>query len=77
MQRRHHRLGACLERKQQALARPGFPAARPAIELATDDPTTYLLQLSRASEAAELRARGGWGDFWWVVRDTRDDPVVE
>jgi SAM-dependent MidA family methyltransferase len=71
------RVGGCLERQHQALARLGIAGARPPIELATDDPTTYLLQLSRASEAAELRARGGWGDFWWVVRDTRDEPVVE
>jgi len=65
------RVGGCLERQRDALGRIGIDAARPPLALATDDPPAYLHQLSRAGEAAELRARGGWGDFWWVVRDTR------
>ncbi len=30
------------------------------------------LALTRATQAAELRARGGWGDFVWALSDTRD-----
>ena len=67
------RVGGCLERQREALARLGVDGARPPLELATDDPPAYLQELSRAGEAGELRARGGWGDFWWVVRDTRTD----
>ena len=65
------RVGGCLERQRDALGRLGVEGSRPPLSLASDDPPAYLQQLSRAGEAAELRSRGGWGDFWWVVRDTR------
>jgi hypothetical protein len=65
------RVGGCLERQRDALGRLGVDGTRPPLSLASDDPPEYLHQLSRAGEAAELRSRGGWGDFWWVVRDTR------
>ena len=65
------RVGGCLERQRDALARLGVEGTRPPLELADTDPPRYLAELARASEAAELRARGGWGDFWWLVRDTR------
>jgi SAM-dependent MidA family methyltransferase len=65
------RVGGCLERQHAALGRLGIEGSRPPLDLATEDPPEYLRRLSRAGEAAELRARGGWGDFWWVVRDTR------
>ena len=65
------RVGGCLERQRDALARLGVSGSRPHLELATNDPPEYVRQLSRASEAAELRARGGLGDFWWIVTDTR------
>ena len=65
------RVGGCLERQRDALARLGVSGARPHLALATDEPAEYVRQLSRASEAAELRARGGLGDFWWIVTDTR------
>ncbi|HJR89718.1 MAG TPA: SAM-dependent methyltransferase [Aeromicrobium sp.] len=65
------RVGGCLERQRDALSRLGVDGARPPLEMATSDPPAYVDALARASEAAELRARGGWGDFWWVVRDTR------
>jgi SAM-dependent MidA family methyltransferase len=65
------RVGGCLERQRDALARLGVDGTRPALELANSDPPRYLEALARASEAAELRARGGWGDFWWIVTDTR------
>lgn len=67
------RVGGCVERQRDALGRLGVDGTRPPLNLATDDPPAYLQQLSRAGEAAELRARGGWGDFWWVVCDTRRD----
>ena len=65
------RVGARLERQRDALARLGVDGTRPPLGLATDDPPAYVAALSRASEAAELRARGGWGDFWWLTTDTR------
>lgn len=65
------RVGGCLERQRDALARLGVDGSRPPLELADDDPPAYVAALSRASQAAELRARGGWGDFWWIVTDTR------
>jgi SAM-dependent MidA family methyltransferase len=65
------RVGGCLERQRDALARLGVEGTRPPLELADTDPPRYLAELARASEAAELRARGGWGDFWWIVCDTR------
>jgi SAM-dependent MidA family methyltransferase len=71
------RVGGCLELQRDALARLGVAGTRPPLELAHSDPQAYLAGLSRAAEAAELRARGGWGDFWWIVRDTRNAPVDE
>jgi SAM-dependent MidA family methyltransferase len=65
------RVGATVERQRDALARLGVDGTRPPLELATDDPTAYVHALARASESAELRARGGWGDFWWLTTDTR------
>lgn len=70
------RVSGCLERQRDALARLGVDGTRPDLELAHTDPPRYLADLARASEAAELRARGGWGDFWWVVRDTREGTRV-
>jgi SAM-dependent MidA family methyltransferase len=69
------RVGGCLERQRDALARLGVVGTRPPHELAAVDPSEYVRLLSRASEAAELRARGGWGDFWWIVTDTRPSVV--
>lgn len=65
------RVGASLERQRDALARLGVDGTRPPLDLATDDPAAYVHALARASESAELRARGGWGDFWWLTTDTR------
>jgi SAM-dependent MidA family methyltransferase len=63
--------GATVERQRDALARLGVDGTRPPLDLATADPAAYVAALSRASESAELRARGGWGDFWWLTTDTR------
>jgi SAM-dependent MidA family methyltransferase len=65
------RVGGCLERQRSALARLGAEGDRPPAELAHTDPSAYVSALSRSAETAELRARGGWGDFWWIVTDTR------
>jgi SAM-dependent MidA family methyltransferase len=65
------RVGASVERQREALARLGVDGTRPPLDLATSDPERYLAALARASESAELRSRGGWGDFWWLLTDTR------
>jgi SAM-dependent MidA family methyltransferase len=65
------RVGASLERQRDALARLGVDGTRPPLDLATNDPAAYVRALTRASESAELRARSGWGDFWWLTTDTR------
>ncbi len=60
-----------LVRQRDALAELGVDGSRPPIELAHTDPQAYLRALSQAGEAAELTSRGGLGDFWWIVTDTR------
>ena len=65
------RTGATLVRQRDALAELGVDGTRPPLDLATADPPAYVAALARASESAELRARGGWGDFWWLTTDTR------
>lgn len=69
------RVGGCLERQRDALTRLGVTGERPPIDLATTDPVEYVDRLSRASQAGELRARNGLGDFWWIVTDTRPTAV--
>ena len=64
-------VGGRLVRQRDALAELGVDGSRPPIQLAHDDPAAYVRALSRAGEAAELTARGGLGDFWWIVTDTR------
>jgi Putative S-adenosyl-L-methionine-dependent methyltransferase len=68
---------AKLERQHDALARLGVDGTRPPLDLATTDPQAYVTALARASESAELRARGGWGDFWWLTTDTRSGTGME
>ncbi len=63
---------ATLTTQRDALADLGIDGSRPPLELAASDPTAYALALTRASQAAELRSRGGWGDFTWALVDTRD-----
>jgi SAM-dependent MidA family methyltransferase len=65
------RTGATVERQRDALGALGVDGTRPSLDLATSDPQAYVAALARASESAELRARGGWGDFWWLTTDTR------
>jgi len=66
------RVGARLTSQRDALAELGIDGTRPPLELAGTDPTAYARALARATQAAELRARGGWGDFIWAMTDTRD-----
>ncbi len=68
-------VGATLTTQRDALAELGLDGSRPPLELATTDPAAYVLALTRATQAAELRARGGWGDFTWAMTDTRDMEV--
>lgn len=62
--------GGHLLRQRDALTRLGLDGARPPIELARTDPAEYVRALSHSGEVGELRARGGLGDFWWIVTDT-------
>ncbi|MGH3457832.1 SAM-dependent methyltransferase [Aeromicrobium sp.] len=71
------RVGATLERQRDALARLGIDGTRPPLDLATADPSAYMTALARASESAELRAKGGWGDFWWLMTDNRPRTGME
>lgn len=64
-------VGAAMERQRDVLARLGVDGTRPPLDLAASDPQAYVAALARASESAELRARSGWGDFWWLTTDTR------
>ena len=63
------RSGGTLIRQRDALQGLGVHGKRPQIELATTDPTGYLEALAATSADAELIARGGWGDFWWMRVD--------
>ncbi len=60
-------LGGHVTRQRDALRDLGVHGTRPPLELAREDPTRYLHDLVRASEAAEVTARGGLGDFFWVT----------
>lgn len=60
-----------LSRQSQSLRDLGVSGERPPIALARTDPQAYVRALADASASAELTARGGWGDFWWIRTDTR------
>lgn len=60
--------GAALLTQRDALAALGVSGARPPLALASTDPAAYVRALSGAGEAAELTARGGLGDFGWLVQ---------
>ncbi|MCJ0873958.1 SAM-dependent methyltransferase [Streptomyces sp. AP-93] len=60
--------GAVLLTQRDALAALGVSGARPPLALASTDPAAYVRALSLAGEAAELTARGGLGDFGWLVQ---------
>lgn len=54
--------------QRTALRALGLTGGRPDLSLATSDPQAYLRALSGAGEEAELIARGGLGDFGWLVQ---------
>jgi hypothetical protein len=64
------RVGAAVRRQRDVLHDLGVSGARPALDLAADDPSAYLRALASATEATELTAVGGLGDFWWVLAAT-------
>ena len=66
------RVGGVVVRQRQALGRLGVSGSRPDLALATSDPAGYVTALSAATEAAELTAEGGLGDFHWVVTTIGD-----
>jgi len=56
-----------LTTQRAALRELGLTGGRPDRELASRDPAGYLRALQQAGEQAELTARGGLGDFGWVL----------
>jgi SAM-dependent MidA family methyltransferase len=54
--------------QRDALACLGITGARPPLSLASTDPAAYVRALAGAGEAAELTARGGLGDFGWLLQ---------
>lgn len=60
--------GALLLSQREALGALGVTGARPPLALATTDPAAYVRALASAGEAAELTARGGLGDFGWLLQ---------
>ncbi|MGP3976769.1 SAM-dependent methyltransferase [Streptomyces sp. 8N114] len=57
--------------QRSALRALGVTGRRPALSLATSDPTAYVRELSAAGEAAELLDPGGLGGFGWLVCEVR------
>lgn len=57
--------------QREALHALGVRGTRPPYQLARTDPRGYLAALRNAGEAGELTARGGLGDFRWVVQSVR------
>jgi SAM-dependent MidA family methyltransferase len=54
--------------QRSALRALGVTGSRPDLALASSDPPAYLRALGGAGEEAELIARGGLGDFGWLVQ---------
>lgn len=59
--------GARVVSQRTALRALGVASGRPPLTLASEDPAAYVRALTRAGEAAELTARGGLGDFGWLL----------
>ena len=57
--------------QRTALKALGVTGGRPDRELASRDPHAYLRALGGAGEEAELIARGGLGDFGWLLQGVR------
>lgn len=54
--------------QREALRGLGISGERPSLALASTDPAGYVRALASAGEAAELTARGGLGDFGWLLQ---------
>lgn len=54
--------------QRDALRALGVSGARPPLALAATDPSGYVRALAGATEASELTARGGLGDFGWLLQ---------
>ncbi|MER6786267.1 SAM-dependent methyltransferase [Streptomyces sp. NPDC000658] len=54
--------------QRDALRALGVTGARPPLALASTDPSGYLRALADATQASELTARGGLGDFGWLLQ---------
>ncbi|MFI9566588.1 SAM-dependent methyltransferase [Streptomyces rishiriensis] len=54
--------------QRAALHALGVTGARPPLALASTDPSGYLRALADATQASELTARGGLGDFGWLLQ---------
>lgn len=63
--------GAELRTQRDALRDLGLNGERPPLSQASSNPAAYVRALASASEAAELTARGGLGDFGWLVQRIR------
>ncbi|MPZ61313.1 MAG: hypothetical protein GEU93_08455 [Propionibacteriales bacterium] len=53
--------------QREALHSLGILSTRPPLDRAHADPAGYVRELNDASAAAELTARGGLGDFIWIM----------
>ncbi|QEU87016.1 SAM-dependent methyltransferase [Streptomyces viridosporus] len=60
--------GARLLSQRDALRSLGLTGDRPPLARASTDPAGYVRALATASQAAELTAPGGFGDFGWLVQ---------
>ncbi|MEW2066413.1 SAM-dependent methyltransferase [Streptomyces sp. NPDC007346] len=60
--------------QRAALGRLGVSGDRPPLGLAASDPAAYVRALASAGEAAELTARGGLGDFGWLLHRVGSPP---
>ncbi len=65
-------VGGRLVRQREALARLRVVADRPELAAAASDPLGYAHRLAASTRAADLRAVGGLGDFYWVVSTVGD-----
>ncbi|WP_327354326.1 SAM-dependent methyltransferase [Streptomyces sp. NBC_01304] len=57
-----------LTTQREALHALGVSGGRPPLALAAGDPAAYVRALAGAGEAAELTAKGGLGDFGWLLQ---------
>ncbi|MFD5805288.1 SAM-dependent methyltransferase [Streptomyces sp. NPDC127020] len=59
---------ALVRPQREALRALGLTGVRPPLALASTDPAAYVRALTHASQAAELLAPGGLGDFGWLLQ---------